>query len=114
MQNTTRIHFTIHHSSQNIHSYTIYQLSHKKITSIQKQSHSIQCDSNVINVTQCMWYHVNPKFHRFPIQYLESKPCFHFGQDQSHNYEPKVSLPMFQSHHCEPKVSPPMFKIQPK
>ena len=36
------------------------------------------------NVTLCMWYlNVNSKFHRFPIQYLESKPRFRSGQDQS-------------------------------
>ena len=41
-------------------------------------------DSMQDNVTPCMWYlNVNSKFHRFPIQYLESKPRFRSGQDQS-------------------------------
>jgi hypothetical protein len=40
---------------------------------------------NARHVTLCMRYlNVNPTFHRFPIQYLESKPRFRSGQDQSH------------------------------
>ena len=87
-------HVSIHHQIQLSHiahtsiiTYCIYTNYH--ITSMWLKCKT--CDS--MHVVP----NVNPMFHRFPIQYLESKPHLRSGQDQGHQYEHIVHRFYFHS-----------------
>ena len=112
------------------HIFTYYHqihLSHISHTSI--ITYCIYTNYHIIiNVTQCKTCdsmhvvpNVNPMFHRFPIQYLESKPHLRSGQDQGHQHEHivqrsyfqlriKATL-LFQSQHVNPKLHHLYFKV---